>query len=72
MNWPIVKRGRIKVSTIRPDECMHFRIDTHLIKKHFIHQRSEQLALKNWSKIDNLSRFIIESDTDPTGPNNLK
>ena len=49
MDWPIVKRGRIKISTIRPDECMHLRITTYLIKKKCIHQRSEKLALKNWT-----------------------
>ena len=72
MVGPIVKRGWIKVSTIGPDECMDLGINTHLIKEHFIHQRSQQLALENWTKIDFLCRFIVESDIDPMRPNNLK
>ncbi len=72
MVGPIVKRGRIKVSTIGPDECMHLGIDTHLIKEHFIHQRSEQSARKNGTKIDYLSRFIVETDFDPMFPNDIK
>ena len=72
MGRPIVKRGRIKISTIRPDECVHLRINPHLIKKQFIHQRSKQLALENWTKIDYLSRLIVESDFDLVGLNNLE
>ena len=72
MNWPIVKRGWIKVSTIRPDECLHLRVNTHPIKKYFIYQWSKQLALKNWSKIDDLSRCIVEPDPDSIVANNLE
>ena len=67
-----MKRRRIEVSAIRPDECMHLGINAYLIEEHFIHQRSEQLALKYWSKVDNLGRFIIESDLNPMGTDNLK
>lgn len=72
MVGPIVKRGWIKIGAIGPDERMDLGVDTHLIKEHFIHQRSEQLALENWTKIDFLCRFIVESDIDPMRPDNLK
>ena len=51
---------------------MYLRVNTHLIKKHLIYQGSKQLALENWTKINDLSRFIVESDMDPMRPNNLK
>ena len=72
MNRPFVKCGGIEVGAIRPDERMDLSVNTHLIEEHFIYQRSEQLTRKYRSKVDNLGRFIVETDFDPMGTNNLE
>ena len=69
---PAVARMGFFNGLLRPDECMHFRINAYLIEKRFIRQRSEQLALKYWSKIDILSRLIVKSDMNPIGSDNLE
>ncbi len=67
-----MKRGRIEVSTIRPDESMDLRVNTHLVENYFVCQWPKQLARKYWSKVDNLCRSIVESDLNPMGTNNLE
>lgn len=41
---PVMPRGRIEISSVRPHERLHFRVDAHLLEEPLISQRSEELS----------------------------
>src|SRR5437899_1375152 len=55
-----MQRGWIKIRAIRPDKCMHFRIQTHLIEQCWITQWSEELTRQDRLKVDQQFSVIVE------------
>ena len=59
--------SRIKVSPIRPDQCMDFRINPNLAEQGFIPEWTEYVALQDGSEIDDLFRLIVKTNSKRVG-----
>ena len=60
MYRPVVERGWVKICSVRPDQCVNFRIDVNLIEDRQVPQWAKKLAGQNGLKVDYLIRTIIE------------
>ena len=67
-----MKRGRIKVGAIWPHEGVHFRIQTNLIEKPLISERSVQRSSLHRLKINFADKAIAKRHTQTIRPNNVK
>src|SRR3972149_2014132 len=63
MRRPVVESGRIEVCSVRPNQRMHLRINSHLIEHRQVPQRAEKLASQNTLQVDRLLRAVIEKHT---------
>jgi hypothetical protein len=59
---PIVQRGRIEVSAIRPYERERFGIQSHLAEHSGISERLVQFARKHWPEVDDLLCVVVEDN----------
>ena len=59
---PVVKRRRVKISAVGPNQGVDLGIDSHLIENVQVAQRSEKLSGENWLEIDDLLHVIVESN----------
>ena len=69
---PIVQRRRFKVTAVRPDQRVNFRIDSDLIEQSRIMERAEQFSRQHRLEVDHLFAAVIESNSQRLGRNDLK
>ena len=67
-----MKRGRIKVGIIWPHEGVHFWIQTDLIEKLLISERSVQRSSQHRLKINFADKAIAKRHTQAIRTNNVK
>lgn len=64
MCGPVMKGGGVEVCPVGPDEGMHFGVDSHLIEKRKVAQRTEELTGEDRAKIYHLFRVVVESHAE--------
>lgn len=62
----------VKISTVRPDQCVSVAVNRHLIEKVKVEERAIHLAAKDRKKIDSLLRAVIKSNTNRIRPDDLQ
>jgi hypothetical protein len=70
--WPIVERCRIKIGAVRPNQGMHFGINSHLIKQDGISKRPIKFPDQNRLKVDHLLRFVVKPHAEGVRPDQLE
>ena len=58
---PIVKCGRIKIGSIRPDKCVNLRVNLDLVEEPYVAQGSKQFASEHRLKVNRLFRVVIKA-----------
>ena len=58
-----MKRRRIEVSAVGPDDGVNFGVDAYLVEHRGIEQRTEERANKNRREIDASFEAVIEADS---------
>src|SRR6266436_1422433 len=64
--------SRFKIAAVRPDQRMHFRIDSDLIEKSDVMERAKQFSRQHRLEVDHLFAAVIKSNFQRIGRNYLK
>src|SRR5256885_15236882 len=64
--------SRFKIAAVRPDQRMHFRIDSDLIEKSDVMERAKQFSRQYRLEVDHFFAAVIKSNFQRIGRNNLK
>lgn len=69
---PIMQGRRIKVSIIRPNQRIRFRVEPNLVEESDVSQRAVQRSEQNRTKIHGLRSPIVKIDLECMSCNNFK
>lgn len=72
MRGPIVQRSRVEIRSIRPNERMNLRIDSHSIENGKIAQRAIHRTCQDRPKIDHLLGAVVKLHAQRVGGFDLK
>ena len=62
VGFPVTKDGGIEVGSVRPYDCVNFRIDSDLLEQSDVTKRAVHLTVKNPFEINHFLRSIAEGD----------
>lgn len=69
---PVVEGSRVEIRSVRPHNCLHFRINSHLIEDLQVAQWAVKFARKNRPKVDCLRRAVVKTNSENVRSNDLK
>lgn len=61
---PVVKRRRVEVGVVGPDESVDFGVNAHLIEQGQVTQRAVVVAVENGFEVDDLLGVVVEEDAE--------
>lgn len=69
---PVVQIGGIEIGVIRPDQCLYFGIESHLVEKRQVAERAVNFAVQDRLEVNGLFCVVVELYPQSVRGDNLK
>lgn len=69
---PVVQIGGIEVGVVRPNQCPHFGVESHLVEKRQVAEGTVNFSMQDRLEVNGLFGVVVEFHPQSVGGNNLK